>query len=1627
MKKINLKIFLVISFYFLVFLINFEVNAFESIIFSEGKDGVFILEKPEIIGAKEKGKVNVNLDWEDYTFNIDGEVVGANYFTVRRPINLNKSNKGDNWEIRGKYGATINVLSVYPNLEKSAGLKSWMENQSSKNDNVDIRVTSQSQSDFNENPYRYLNKNSDGTYNYDVIVFGFWDSYNNARINSRALDIVQDFIDGGYGVIFGHDVVQTSKVNKGFNDIVENNMDIFLTPPNRPTWYVSNKISVNQQGSLTTYPFDVNGMDLTIPMTHTVAQFPGDTKTGVPNDDIVYMTLEPNYYPTPGEGPYFNYNILTSARGPETRVTYKQGTNPKYSYIANAYLLKQNNVAFIQTGHTSGESSEAEQMIIANLIYSLAQISGNSNGIDQLLDTAKPITPSDSNGDLIFESTDLGVGYEYRIIATPIGYDINSIDVNSLKKLLSTEEVKYNDLVVFSNSFVSSNIVSNLKGSIGFENEEDNATFRYYIDKNPNDSRIPTIEVPGNEDLTDDFFTLNYNEPFNYLNHFTDIDKVNDDDYLHIVAYDRANNASETANYRIKDILKKTDVTIVYDYNNTPINTIELLGKDNPNQLVDSKFSITSPKNIEVDGIKYIYSHTKPESSFIVLQEDTSQNVITHFFDKLVKKDIYIVETTPSINGSESTNNIIPYLSEEATSGKVVSINSNLPENLLENFNYMGWSKGTSPDYGNYKNDETFVWADDNENIYLYYEKKISNIKVDIVRSDGKEFEAGVSKYIYEKEGYVGENITITGSDISSNISINNSIAYSNINELKNYEKEFLLQDNGNNIDEITLIPRTINVVGIGINYGETTSSSAIEVEMTSPSAISIDYAKNNPAHINKNLFNIQKTYDMELIEQEFVPATIEDINGGSHWKNYYDEINGSSINIDYSSTNDIQVPYYKGVKPNEAYTVEANYLNVIDNISIDSKYESGTLSVTNHPNIPIKAGLSVEGLAIDRSVDFTLDYYEVEFNGSTYIYDKDVDLNNKVPFRDEVGNAEIGDYTVNIYYRPYSRIYYTEEVYDITGTQLISSITTNYNVLYTNEKKSLKSTYPLDEYEVEVSSNGFFENGEISTIVKDYDNYILVKYIPMVYNLQVEVISDYYPTEYNYKNHYVYEFKNIPVKNSITLTIPNYENSNYYFEGASIVENGNEGDFFYSEDGKKIIFDPYINPTTSGLTYKMDLKYNLKGEVKGVIKVFKNAEEPSQYEITEELFVGDEIDIKIVEAEGFVLTNAYLDGKEYTNIETDKSYTMSVKKPMHLIELIYRESKYDIKVEERTFGGYGYGSGSYYAGEKVYINAYPDDGFKIEYVDIEKGDINILKEEGTVDYYYFIMPKEEVVIGVYFTEDKVNRPYIPEIEEDKENEVIENIDDKEEKEEEQDDENEGFIKPEPPIKPIYPTEEYIYTLVDNPYYKIIRHYKPYLFGYPNGNIGPEDEITRSEVMSIIYNLYGNGYVPDNSSLYKFYDVDIDNWYSDAIAFGVDFGIINGYDDGTFKPNSSITREELAFILAKFVPNDDVIVDELHFNDITYSWSTKSIEKLYRKGIVSGYGDNTFRPKGTAKRSEFITLVNNLIGRGDTYNTYKTFKDLPENHWAYDNIMNASNGTIIDIEFDEIIIEDINN
>ena len=189
------------------------------------------------------------------------------------------------------------------------------------------------------------------------------------------------------------------------------------------------------------------------------------------------------------------------------------------------------------------------------------------------------------------------------------------------------------------------------------------------------------------------------------------------------------------------------------------------------------------------------------------------------------------------------------------------------------------------------------------------------------------------------------------------------------------------------------------------------------------------------------------------------------------------------------------------------------------------------------------------------------------------------------------------------------------------------------------------------------------------------------------------------------------------------------------------------------------------------------------------------------------------------------------------------------------------------------------------------------------------------------------------------------------------------------------------------------------------------KDHEVFLNGYPDGSFGPDRSMTRAEVAAMFSNLLLDKNVPITTS---FSDVAEDAWYADAVNMLASLDMIVGYEDGTFRPDAPITRAEFTAIAMRFAdaaPEGENIFSDVHAGDWFYDVVVGSIQY----GWIGGYEDGTFRPQNTITRAEVTAITNRMLGRVadeafiDAADALRSFGDLSDAHWAYYSIMEATN------------------
>lgn len=188
-----------------------------------------------------------------------------------------------------------------------------------------------------------------------------------------------------------------------------------------------------------------------------------------------------------------------------------------------------------------------------------------------------------------------------------------------------------------------------------------------------------------------------------------------------------------------------------------------------------------------------------------------------------------------------------------------------------------------------------------------------------------------------------------------------------------------------------------------------------------------------------------------------------------------------------------------------------------------------------------------------------------------------------------------------------------------------------------------------------------------------------------------------------------------------------------------------------------------------------------------------------------------------------------------------------------------------------------------------------------------------------------------------------------------------------------------------------------------------------YIKGYPDGLVRPHGGSTRAEVAMMLYRLLTDEYRNKvQSTQNNFSDVSDELWYNEAVSSMAKGGYIKGYPDGSFGGDKTITRAELLTMLVRFVDIDDIDKSKCNFNDVPQDfWFYHYISAAVSLKWIEGYPDGSFKPDKPITRAESITVINRVLNRGiNEHSKLPNFKNWPDNdpaEWYYYDVIEATN------------------
>lgn len=187
-----------------------------------------------------------------------------------------------------------------------------------------------------------------------------------------------------------------------------------------------------------------------------------------------------------------------------------------------------------------------------------------------------------------------------------------------------------------------------------------------------------------------------------------------------------------------------------------------------------------------------------------------------------------------------------------------------------------------------------------------------------------------------------------------------------------------------------------------------------------------------------------------------------------------------------------------------------------------------------------------------------------------------------------------------------------------------------------------------------------------------------------------------------------------------------------------------------------------------------------------------------------------------------------------------------------------------------------------------------------------------------------------------------------------------------------------------------------------------------YMMGRTDGTFDPDGNMTRAEAATILSRLTVGFTEGGTYPMAVFSDVTAGKWYTQYVNFATNKGIINGYPDGSFRPDGKITRAEFATMIANYLGLSKAYAAS-RYTDVDGHWGSVYITALDQRGLINGYPDGTFRPDRTITRAEAATMMNGAIDRtpDETLDLpaggyVNPFPDVTVSAWFYEQVMEAT-------------------
>lgn len=202
------------------------------------------------------------------------------------------------------------------------------------------------------------------------------------------------------------------------------------------------------------------------------------------------------------------------------------------------------------------------------------------------------------------------------------------------------------------------------------------------------------------------------------------------------------------------------------------------------------------------------------------------------------------------------------------------------------------------------------------------------------------------------------------------------------------------------------------------------------------------------------------------------------------------------------------------------------------------------------------------------------------------------------------------------------------------------------------------------------------------------------------------------------------------------------------------------------------------------------------------------------------------------------------------------------------------------------------------------------------------------------------------------------------------------------------------------------PTPEVIIEDLETPL-GAVDFYEPYAQGYTDGSFRPKNATTRAELAAMMARILK---LDMTSKTAVFKDMKSTDWATPYVEAVRKVGLFTGYSNGMFKPNQAVTKAEFASIMSRYwaLLNEKVDAAQAPYDDTAGHWALYAINQVYNSGIMEGFTDNLYRPNSGISREETVIALNRATVRPTYSPETASYQDVMTNYWSFGNIEAAT-------------------